>query len=181
MEERAEILSVGHSIHPIERFLGLLQRRRVEALADVRRHPASRRYPQFGAEPLAGSLGEAGIEYVFLGEELGGRRRSARRPPDGGWRNPAFAAYAEHMRSDEFAAGLARLERLALVRRTAYMCAEGDWRRCHRRLISDALAARGWRVLHLGADGRLEAHELSPQAVVEGERIAYARQAGLGI
>jgi uncharacterized protein (DUF488 family) len=63
------------------------------------------------------------------------------------------------METEEFAAGLSRLEALARERRTAIMCAEGDWRRCHRRLISDALARRGWRVLHVRPDGRLEEHE----------------------
>jgi uncharacterized protein (DUF488 family) len=65
------------------------------------------------------------------------------------------------MESEEFAAGLARLEELAGARRTAFMCAEADWRRCHRRLIADALTARGWRVLHLAADARMEAHPAS--------------------
>lgn len=159
----SEILTVGHSTYAIERFLRLLGARRVEALADVRRFPGSRRNPQFNAGALAESLRGAGIEYVRLGDELGGRRdrsgrgdRSAPRPRTG-----PFAAYAQHMSSEEFAAGLDRLEALARAHRTALMCAEADWRRCHRRLIADALGARGWRVLHLLADGRLEQHPAS--------------------
>lgn len=163
----SEVLTVGHSTHPIERFLRVLRAGGVEAIADVRRHPGSRRHPQFNAASLAGALEEAGLLYEQLGETLGGRRRASRTaaragPARGaGWRNRSFAAYAEHMASDEFAAGLERLEGLARRTRTAFMCAEADWRRCHRRLIADALAGRGWRVLHLGGDGRLEAHPAS--------------------
>lgn len=155
-----EILTVGHSRHPIERFLGLLRAGGVEAVADVRRFPGSRRNPQFNADELGNALRGTGIEYVRLGEGLGGRRaaRADRGAP--GSQTASFAAYARHMDSEEFAAGLVQLEELARVRRTAFMCAEADWRRCHRRLIADALAARGWRVVHLLADGRLEQHPL---------------------
>jgi uncharacterized protein (DUF488 family) len=158
-----EILTVGHSTHPIERFTRLLAAAGVSAVADVRRFPGSRRNPQFDAGALGETLGVAEIEYVQLGEELGGRRSEPARSDAraSAWRNRSFAAYARHMESDEFAAGLARLERLAWARRTALMCAEADWRRCHRRLIADALAARGWRVLHLRADRRLEEHPAS--------------------
>ena len=158
MEGRPQILTIGHSTHPIERFVALLESHAVEALADVRRFPGSRRNPQFNGEALAASLAGAGIEYVPLGEKLGGRRELSPGAPDRGWRNASFAGYAEHMQGDDFAAGLALLEGLARSRPTAYMCAEADWRRCHRRLISDALVARGWLVLHLGARGDVEEH-----------------------
>jgi uncharacterized protein (DUF488 family) len=158
MEATPEILTIGHSTHPIERFVRLLEAHAVKALADVRRYPASRRNPQFNADPLAASLEAVGVGYVSLGDSLGGRRRAGPGATPSGWRNPAFAAYAEYMHSEEFAAGLARLEELARERRTAYMCAEADWRRCHRRLISDALESRGWRVVHVAADGRSERH-----------------------
>jgi uncharacterized protein (DUF488 family) len=158
MDTTDEILTVGHSTHPIERFVDLLRGAGVERVADVRRFPGSRRNPQFGAEALSASLSEAAIAYEPLGEQLGGRRRSRAPKPDSPWRNASFAAYAEYMGTDEFAAGLERLERLARERRTAIMCAEALWFRCHRRLIADALAARGWAVWHLGSDGRLSAH-----------------------
>lgn len=166
-----EILTIGHSTHAIERFLQLLRSGGVQALADVRRFPGSRRHPQFNAGALAEQLRDAGIEYVALCEELGGRRRAAARRSSRdsrhgsdrsvsafGGRNASFAAYAEHMESEEFAAGLAQLEELGGRRRTAFMCAEADWRRCHRQLIAAALVARGWRVLHLLPDGRREEH-----------------------
>jgi uncharacterized protein (DUF488 family) len=162
-----EILTVGHSTHPVERFCALLEAHGVEALADVRRYPGSRRNPQFGAQALAVSLEEVGIAYESFGEELGGRRRSRRpRGEASGWRNPSFAAYAEYAETPEFRAGLERLERLGDRARTAVMCAESDWRRCHRRLIADALTERGWQVLHIRSDRRLEPH---PASILEAQ------------
>jgi uncharacterized protein (DUF488 family) len=157
----AEILTVGHSTHPAERFVALLEARRVEVLADVRRYPGSRRNPQFNADSLHERLAEAGVAYEPFGEELGGRRRGRRDSPHTGLRVASFRAYADHMDTEEFSAGLQRLEAVARERRTAIMCAEGEWRRCHRRLIADALSERGWRVLHIRANGRLEEHELT--------------------
>ncbi len=172
MPER-EILTVGHSTHELEAFVALLRGASVAALADVRRHPGSRRLPQFKAGPLDEALTAAGIAYAGFAEELGGRRSPVPDSPNGGWRVAQFQGYADHMSSPEFAAGLERLEELAGERRTTFMCAEGDWRRCHRRLVSDALTARDWRVVHLLRDGTLEEHELTPLAVVEGERVSY--------
>lgn len=77
------------------------------------------------------------------------------------------------MAGPEFAAGMEALEALAGRGTTAVMCAEADWRRCHRRLVADALSARGWRVIHILADGRLQGHEITPFAVVDGDRITY--------
>jgi uncharacterized protein (DUF488 family) len=171
-----EILTIGHSTHPIERFIRLLAANRVELLADVRRFPGSRRNPQFGAEALAGSLAEAGIAYEALGAEVGGRRRARRDSPNDAWRVEGFRAYADHTGTDEFRRGLERLEGLAHERRTAIMCAEADWRRCHRRLIADALIARGWRVLHIAADGRTSEHALPEFATVAGCEVRYGTQ-----
>jgi uncharacterized protein (DUF488 family) len=157
MDERPRILTIGHSTHPIERFVALAGEHSVRAIADVRRRPASRRNPQFNSRALEVSLEEAGIAYAPFGDELGGLRR----PRSAGARSTltgALAAYAQHMQSEEFAAGLRRLEDLALARRTAVMCAEGDWRSCHRQLIADALAARGWAVLHIAPDGSSTEH-----------------------
>jgi uncharacterized protein (DUF488 family) len=172
-DSRPLILTVGHSTHEWEAFLRLLRAASVEALVDVRRHPGSRRLPQFNSDALERSLPAASIEYVWLGEELGGRRRARRDSENAGWQVAGFRAYADHMASAEFEAGLERLERLAREKRTAFMCAEGDWRRCHRRLIADALTARGWDVVHLLRDGRRERHELPPFARIEGERVGY--------
>jgi uncharacterized protein (DUF488 family) len=183
MPDRSEpaagvLFTVGHSTHEARAFLGLLRVHGVAAVADVRRYPASRRQPQFNADALAAALGEAGIAYAGLGDELGGRRRRRRGSANDGWRVEGFRAYADHMGTAEFAAGLARLEQLASGAPTAVMCAEGDWRRCHRRLVADALLVRGWRVVHILRDARLEDHELTPFAVVEGGGIAYPAPQG---
>jgi uncharacterized protein (DUF488 family) len=160
VQSAPEMLTIGHSTHEAERFGELLRAHRVELVCDVRRFPGSRRHPQFNFGSLETTLSEAGIDYELLGDSLGGRRGTGGSETSGaGRRSTAFGAYAEHMETEEFAAGLSRLEALARERRTAIMCAEGDWRRCHRRLISDALATRGWRVLHVRPDARLEEHE----------------------
>ena len=172
----AEILTVGHSTHALDGLVALLRRHRVEALADVRRTPRSRRVPHFDADRLRHELPAAGIAYVHLAE-LGGRRSSAPGSPNGGWRVGAFRAYADHMATPEFAAGLRRLEALAGERLAAVMCAEALWWRCHRRLVADALVARGWRLRHIGPDGRLAEHELTSFARVDGERLTYPAEA----
>lgn len=175
------ILTVGHSTHHIERFLALLRGAGVEAIADVRRYPGSRRNPQFGAEALAASLASGGIEYASFGEELGGRRRASPEmtgpvPDNSAWRSASFRAYADHMATPQFKAGRERLEALAREKRTAIMCAEAHPSRCHRQLIADALLARGWQVVDLLPDGRLAEHSLSPHAVVKGEVVTYPGQ-----
>ncbi|HXE99312.1 MAG TPA: DUF488 domain-containing protein [Solirubrobacterales bacterium] len=179
MNGQPEVLTIGHSTHDAERFQALLRTHRIELLADVRRHPGSRRHPQFGADSLSAALRQAGIGYRPLGEQLGGRRRPLRDSRNTGWRVAAFRAYADHMRSPEFAAGLEVLEEQAQKHRVAIMCAEGDWRRCHRRLIADALLAGGWRVRHIRPDGGLEDHELTPFAIVQEGRVGYPAQGSL--
>jgi len=150
-----------------------LRRHGIGLVADVRAYPTSRRVPDASREALERWLPEEGIEYVHV-PELGGRRRA--RPgstENAGWRSDAFRAYADHMRSDEFRGGLERLEKAARERPTAVMCAEGLWWRCHRRLISDALHARGWDVRHILPDGKLAEHELPEFALVEGHELSY--------
>jgi uncharacterized protein (DUF488 family) len=168
----AEILTVGHSTHTSEAFVDLLRGARIELLVDVRRYPGSRRMPWFGAAQLSASLADGGIGYEHA-EELGGRRAPVPDSPNGAWRVAQFRGYADHMATPEFREELARLEAAARERRSAVMCAEADWRRCHRRLLSDALVARGWNVLHLGPGGKLEPHALTAWAVVDGDRVTY--------
>jgi uncharacterized protein (DUF488 family) len=138
----------------------------------VRRHPGSRRHPQFASHALAASLPAHGVEYAHL-PALGGRRKASPTSPNDGWENESFRAYADHLASDEFRGGLAELERLAAARPTAVMCAEGMWWRCHRRLVADVLTVRGWTVGHVAPGGAVSEHELPDFAVVEGERVTY--------
>ena len=176
-----EILTVGHSNHEERPFIELLEGAGVTVLADVRANPRSR-YEHFNRSPLAASLSAAGILYEHLGQELGGRRTRVESSPNDGWDDDAFRGYADHMATPEFEHGLERLERLAedpparadgAGGRAAIMCAEADWTHCHRRLLADALLERGWRVLHLGSDGSLDEHELTPFASREDGRLVY--------
>ena len=169
------IFTVGHSTLELARFVALLRDARIEAIADVRRHPGSRRLPWFNEEALAHGLAVAGIGYSHI-PELGGRRTRAPDSPNGGWENAAFQGYADWMGTAEFAAGLHRLERTANARPTAIMCAEAQWWRCHRRLLADALLTRGWRVRHLMPDGRTADHALTSFAVVVDGRLSYPPQ-----
>ena len=161
----ATLYTVGHSTRSSEELLALLRADGVELVADVRAFPSSRRHPQFNQGALADWLAAAGIGYRHL-PGLGGRRSPVPGSPNGGWRELAFRGYADHMRSREFQDALAELEAAARVTPTAIMCAEAVWWRCHRRLIADALVARGWRVEHLGLDGTPAVHELTEFAVV---------------
>jgi uncharacterized protein (DUF488 family) len=167
-----EICSLGHGARPLEEFLAMLRAVDVEALADVRSQPGSRRHPQFGAKSLEAALGEIGIAYVHL-SELGGRREPRADSPHRALRVAAFRGYADHMSSDEFARGNERLTSLASESRTAFMCAETLWWRCHRRLIADRLTVDGWTVTHLLAPGKSERHVLWDAARTLDEHLVY--------
>jgi len=166
-------LTIGHSTHEVERFVELLQRNQVARLVDVRTVPKSRRMPWFAAESLAALLPAAGIEYVHE-KRLGGFRRPRADTPNGAWQVDAFRGYADHMETADFRAAITRLESLAMAARTTVMCAEAQWTRCHRRLISDALVVRGWDVLHIDSRGHTKPHSLTQFAVVhDGDHIEY--------
>jgi uncharacterized protein (DUF488 family) len=148
MDTTGMIWTIGHSTRPLQEFLALLVDNRIEAVADVRRYPGSRRYPHFNAEALARALNGAGIGYEPF-PELGGRRKPHPGSPHTQWRNAAFRAYADYMDTSEFHAGIERLAALARGKRTAVMCSEAVWWRCHRRLVSDWFRAHDVRVLHI--------------------------------
>lgn len=131
----------------------------IEALADVRRMPGSRRHQHFGAGRLEAALRQPGIAYLHL-PALGGRREPREDSPHHALRVAAFRGYADHMSTDGFARGYERLVSLARESRTAVMCAETLWWRCHRRLIADRLTVDGWSVTHLFAPGKSEPHAL---------------------
>src|ERR1051325_3106170 len=120
------VWTIGHSTRPIEEFVGLLKENQIQALADVRRFPGSRRHPQFGQEQLSHSLQESLIEYVHL-PQLGGRRPALPDSPNTAWRNAAFRGYADYMGTPEFADGIKHLIELASSKPTAIMCAEALW------------------------------------------------------
>lgn len=164
------VLTVGHSNHPLDRFLALLARHGVEALVDVRRFPGSRKHPHFNRDNLAASLQEAGVAYHWL-EALGGRRpRQRDESPNGGLENQSFRNYADYMLTDAFRAGVESLLEVARAKRTAVLCAEGLFWQCHRRLVSDFLTANGVPVQHIMPAGELRPHTLTRGAVTDVDR-----------
>jgi uncharacterized protein (DUF488 family) len=166
------VWTVGHSNHSFEKFLGILKAHRIERLIDVRRFPASRKWPHFEAKSLAESLPAGGIEYAGA-PELGGRRKAKADSPHTAWRVEAFRGYADFMDTPEFAVGLARVMRLARERRSALMCAEALPWRCHRGLIADALLARSWEVFDILSEKEARPRTLPPFARLEGTRVIY--------
>lgn len=167
-----DVYTVGHSTHALDDLVALLRRHEIAQLADVRIIPASRRLPHFSRERLSEALPRRKIAYQHM-KELGGRRRPAPDSPNTGWKNAGFRGYADYMQTEGFEAALGALECLAAQRRTAVMCAEGLWWRCHRRLIADALVTRGHRVLHIGPDGSLSEHRLTSFAALGDGTVTY--------
>jgi uncharacterized protein (DUF488 family) len=168
------VFTVGHSTRPIADLLALLAEHGVRTLVDVRRFPGSRRHPQYSRDALAASLAEAGLQYVHE-PGLGGRRAAQPDSPHTAWRVEAFRGYADYMETPEFQAALEGLIRRAEGQTVAILCAEAVPWRCHRRLISDALVARGVQVMHILSPGRADPHELDPNArLLPGGRLLYA-------
>jgi uncharacterized protein (DUF488 family) len=170
----SRIWTIGHSTRKIDIFLSLLQENGIKVVADVRMFPGSKRYPQFGREALAKSLGEHGIRYEHF-PELGGRRKAKPDSKNTAWRNESFRGYADYMETEDFRNGVARLVDLAEDSGpTAIMCAEAVWWRCHRSLVSDYLKARGVEVVHILDAKKIEQHPFTSAAqIVKGE-LSYA-------
>ena len=164
--------TVGHSNRPLEEFAAILQAHGIERVIDVRRYPASRKWPHFNAGELAAGLVAAGIDYAGL-PELGGRRRALPDSPHRAWRVDAFRGYADFMDSPGFAAALERAQTLAREKRSVLMCSEALPWRCHRSLLADALIARGWEVSDILSAKDARPHRLPEFARLEGDRVVY--------
>ena len=180
-EERRDglpVWTVGHSTRTLIKLVTVLQAYDIELIADVRRFPGSRRLPQFGAVELEQGLSASGIGYKWF-PSLGGRRQPDSNSPNGAWTNAAFRGYADHTTTDEFAEGLHDLLVLAGGLRTAVMCAEVLWWRCHRRIISDVLVSVGYDVIHIRDEASSETHKLSPPARMVDGHLSYAAEAPL--
>jgi uncharacterized protein (DUF488 family) len=160
-------------------LLALLKGHGIQAVADVRRFPASRRHPHFAGEPLAALLEADGIGYRWH-PELGGRRAPRPDSRNTGWRVAAFRGYADYMETAEFGLAFGQLMDAARRHRTAIMCAESLWWQCHRRLIADRLVAEGHEVVHIMSESKAEAHRLIAPAKLVAGRLDYgAEQAPL--
>jgi uncharacterized protein (DUF488 family) len=166
------VWTIGHSTRLLDEFIQILRSSEIACLVDVRSFPGSRRYPQFNRKELSEALKRAGIEYRHLAS-LGGRRKAAADSLNTAWRNESFRAYADHMESEEFKRGVGELLEVAQDKRTAIMCAEAVWWRCHRGLIADYLKSERVEVIHLIDEVRAEAHPYTTAArIVEG-RLSY--------
>jgi uncharacterized protein (DUF488 family) len=171
------VWTVGHSTREIDEFLSIVKAHDIELIADVRRFPGSRRLPQFEAGALEAALGRRGVAYRWF-EALGGRRRPDPASKNLSWHHRAFRAYADHVASEEFATGLSELLMLAPGLRTAVMCAEVLWWRCHRRIIADVLVSLSVPVIHIRDASKVELHELVAPAQLSNGQLSYAADRG---
>ncbi|MGV8913820.1 MAG: DUF488 family protein [Kaistella sp.] len=173
--EKPTLYTIGHSTRTIEEFLELLKSFDIKILADIRRLPGSRKFPQFDQDNLKRSLEENGIEYIYL-EDLGGRRKPSASSVNTVWRNKSFQAYADYMETKAFENGAAELADIATQKTTAMMCSEAVWWRCHRSMVSDYFKAKGWEVLHIMALGKVTEHPYTAPARVVGNQVFYSEQ-----
>ena len=169
MRMKKDIYSIGHSTHPIDEFLEILKSFAITLLVDIRRHPGSRKYPQYNQDNLLNVLKNHQIEYLHLGE-LGGRRRPNKDSRNTGWRNLSFRGYADYMESEEFIDGIQKLENLAIEQKTAFMCSEAVWWSCHRSMVADYLKLEGWTVWHImGVQKSVEHPYTSVSKIIDGK------------
>lgn len=169
--------TIGHSNRDSEAFIALLAANQIETLADVRHFPGSRKCPQFNVEPLRAALAAAGIDYEPF-TDLGGRRPPRPDSTNTAWRHPAFRGYADYMATPEFNSGIERLKALARTQRTAIMCAEAVWWRCHRGLLSDLFKLHATRVLHIMGTGAPREHPWTSAAHVADGHLDYRAAQG---
>jgi len=170
-----EIFTIGHSTHPIDEFIHILQAYGIEMIVDVRTIPKSRYNPQFNQAALREELQKHGIEYVHL-TALGGLRHTTKDSINMAWKNASFRGFADYMQTPEFTKGLKELIGLAKEKRVAIMCAEAVPWRCHRSLIGDALLVRDIKVEDILSEKSSQPHKMTSFAKVEGDRVTYPKE-----
>ena len=169
----AMLFTIGHSTRSLDELLAVLQAHSIQTLVDIRTYPMSRRLPHFNRENLEKALPEAGIRYVWM-KDLGGlRKKSLPESPNVALRNASFRNYADYMLTPEFEHAVADLVKLAGQSRTAYMCAERVYFKCHRMLVSDWLVAHGHEVLHIDDEKPAKPHKLMGEAQVVDGKVIY--------
>jgi uncharacterized protein (DUF488 family) len=167
------LYTIGHSTRSIEDLIAALKAHQIQTLVDIRAFPMSRRLPQFNHESLEQTLPASGIRYVSM-KALGGyRKKIVEESPHIAFRNQSFRNYADYMLTPEFEHAISELLDLAGISRTAYMCAERLYFRCHRMLVSDWLVAHGHEVLHIDAEGPVKPHVLMAEARMVDGRLIY--------
>lgn len=164
----AEFYTIGHSNRALSEFIRLLKEAGLTHLADVRSIPKSRYNPQYNADVLRVTLPEQGIRYTPM-PALGGLRPKSTEGPSANafWTDEKFRNYADYATSPEFRRALAELRRLGAANPFAIMCAEANWRHCHRQIIADYLLGCGDSVTHIMGEGRLEPGRLTSAALVD--------------
>jgi len=168
----ATLYTIGHSTRSLDELVSALHAHGIETLVDIRAFPMSRRLPHFNRESLEHSLPERGIRYIWV-KALGGYRKATRKDsPHTALRNASFRNYADYTLTPEFEHAATELLQIADGSRTAYMCAERVYFRCHRMIVSDWLVAHGHEVLHIDAEGPARPHTLLAEArLIDGQVI----------
>jgi uncharacterized protein (DUF488 family) len=167
------LFTIGHSTRTLAELISALQAHNIHTLVDIRAFPASRRLPHFSRESLEQELPRHGINYIWM-KELGGyRKKILSDSPNLALRNPSFRNYADYMLTEQFQAAMQRLLDLALQSPTAYMCAERVYFQCHRMLVSDWLVSHGHEVQHIDAEGPTRPHRLTREARLINGQLLY--------
>ena len=170
--EPTSVWTIGHSTRSITQFQELLVLNAISNLVDVRSYPGSRRYPQFNQAELSRVLRAVGVDYQQL-TALGGRRKAQPHSKNTAWQNESFRAYADHMNSNDFRKGISALLEFARRGRTAIMCAEALWWRCHRGLVADYLKANDIEVVHILDARHNELHPYTSAARIINGKLSY--------
>ncbi len=169
------IWTIGHSTHPIQEFVAMLQSFQIQLVADIRSLPGSTKFPQFNKEALEISLPAQEIGYKHF-KDLGGLRKPKKDSHNDAWRLASFRGYADYMETTDFDLAIRQLEQLAESTPVAYMCSEAVWWRCHRSLVSDYLKLQGWNVIHIMGIGKSEPHSYTSPARIENGNLVYGKQ-----
>src|SRR5215469_4442076 len=169
----ARLFTIGHSTRTLEELIGALSAHSIETLVDIRSFPMSRRLPYFNRESLEKAMPEAGIRYVWMNDLGGRRKKSLPLSPNVALRNDSFRNYADYMLTPEFERAALELVEIGRRSRTAYMCAERVYFRCHRMLVSDWLVAHGHKVLHIDDAKPHKPHQLMNEARVVDNQLIY--------
>ena len=174
---KLHIWTIGHSTRTFGEFTELLEENKIDAVADVRSYPGSRKFPHYNAEALSRSLPDVGIDYIPF-KQLGGRRKVQPDSPHTVWRNESFRGYADYMDTQDFRNGVDELLKLTTHKRIAIMCSEALWWRCHRSMISDYLKDEDVIVEHIIAPGKTEIHPFTSSAKIVDGRLVYGAADG---
>jgi uncharacterized protein (DUF488 family) len=176
-KKTSRIYTIGHSNVSFGQFVSLLKEHEIGLIADIRRYPSSRKFPHFNRPILSELLAAENIDYLWL-ESLGGRRHTEKdnKSVNTGLKSLGFRNYADYMAKDEFRRAVHELLSAAARVRTAVMCAEKLYWKCHRRLLSDYLVSKNIEVIHIMEPDKCSDHKLATYAVVTESGVIYPAQ-----